>query len=153
MPKQWITDRSEMDAILNETQVGSFATVNPDGSPYVVTVNHVYHSGKIYFHCALKGKKLDNIKHSPRVCFESHIIDRIVLAKKADDVSVRYRSVVVNGRAKLVDNPIAKMDALIALSAKFTKDSNTDPPSDKCTSITGVVEIEIDEITGKKNVD
>ena len=153
MPKQWITDRSEMDAILNESQVGSFATVNPDGSPYVVTVNHVYHNGKIYFHCALKGKKLDNIKHNPRVCFEAHIIDRIVLAKKADDVSVRYSSVVVNGKARLVDDPIAKMDALIALSAKFTKDNNTDPPSDKCTSITGVVEIEIDEITGKKNVE
>ncbi len=46
MPKQWITDRAEMQAILRERPDGSLATVCPDGSPYVVTVNDVYHEGK-----------------------------------------------------------------------------------------------------------
>ena len=153
MSKQWITDRLEMEAILNEAVVGSFATVCPDGSPYVVTVNHVYHQGKIYFHCALTGKKLDNIKHEPRVCFEAHIIDRLVIAKRADDSGVRYHSVIINGRAKIVTDPKAKLDALTILSAKYTMGHDTAPPSDKCTGFTGVVEIEIDEMTGKKNVD
>ena len=153
MSKQWITDRLEMEAILNEAVVGSFATVCPDGSPYVVTVNHVYHQGKIYFHCALTGKKLDNIKHEPRVCFEAHIIDRLVIAKRADDSGVRYHSVIINGRAKIVTDPKAKLDALTILSAKYTTGHDTAPPSDKCTEVTGVVEIEIDEMTGKKNVD
>ena len=142
-----------MEAILNEAVVGSFATVCPDGSPYVVTVNHVYYQGKIYFHCALTGKKLDNIKHEPRVCFEAHIMDCLVIAKRADDSGVHYRSVIINGRAKLVTNPKAKLDALTILSAKYTTGHDTAPPSDKCTGITGVVEIEIDEMTGKKNVD
>jgi len=153
MSKQWITDRSEMEAILNEAVVGSFATVCPDGSPYVVTVNYVYYQDKIYFHCALIGKKLDNIAHNPRVCFEVYIIDRLVIAAKADDASVRYRSVIVNGRAKLVTDPKTKLNALTVLSAKYTTGHNTAPPSDECTRVTGVVEIEIDEMTGKKNVD
>jgi len=153
MPKQWITDRSEIEAILNEAVVGSFATVCADVSPYVVTVNHVYHQGKIYFHCALTGKKLDNIAHDPRICFEAHIIDSIIIAAKADDSGVRYRSVIVKGHAKLVTDPKAKMDALIALTAKYTKDHNSEPPSDKCVDFTGVVEIEIDEMSGKQNVD
>jgi len=153
MPKQWITDRSEIEAILNEAVVGSFATVCPDGSPYVVTVNYVYHQGRICFHCALTGKKLDNIAHDPRACFEAHVIDSIVLAAKADDSSVRYRSVIVNGHAKLVTDPKAKMDALTALTAKYTKDHNSEPPSDKCVDVTGVVEIEIGEMSGKQNVD
>lgn len=153
MPKKWITDRSEIDRILNESQVGSFATINPDGSPYIVPVNYVYHNGKIYFHCALKGKKLDNIKHNPRVCFSAYIVDRIVLAEKADDTSVRYRSVIVNGIAKLIDDPVVKMDVLMALTAKYTKGHDTEPPSVECMYRTGIVEIEIEEITGKKNVD
>jgi len=57
MPKQKITDISEMESILAEGVAGAFATINEDGSPYVVTVNYVYYNGKIYFHCALKGKK------------------------------------------------------------------------------------------------
>ena len=135
MPKQWITDSSDMEAILNEAVAGSFATVCPDGSPYVVAVNYVYYQGKIYFHCALTGKKLDNIKHEPRVCFEAYIIDRIVIAKRADDSSVRYRSVIVNGRAKLVTDPKVKLDSLIALSAKYSTGHDTAPPSDKCTKL------------------
>lgn len=151
MPKKWISDRFEIDDILNESQVGSFATINLDGSPYVVPVNYVYYNGKIYFHCALKGRKLENIKHNPRVCFSVYITDRIVLAKKADDTSVRYRSVIVNGKARLIDDPDIKMEVLIALTAKYNK--NSDPPSFECVSRTGIVEIEIEEITGKKNVD
>ncbi len=151
MSKVWIKDRCEIDAILDEAQIGSLATVNPDGSPYVIPVNYVYHNGKIYFHCALKGKKLDNIKHDPKVCFSVYILDRFVLTKRADNTSVRYRSVVVNGKAKLVNDPIAKMEALVALTDKYNR--NSDPPSFECVSRTGIVEIEIEQVTGKKNVD
>ncbi len=153
MPKQKITDISEMESILAEGVAGAFATINGDGSPYVVAVNYVYHSGKIYFHCALKGKKLDNIGRDPRVCFETHIIERMVMAEKADDVSVRYRSVIINGRAKLINDPKLKEEALVALSAKYTKGHDVTPPSAECTTHTGVVEIEIYKMTGKCNVD
>jgi nitroimidazol reductase NimA-like FMN-containing flavoprotein (pyridoxamine 5'-phosphate oxidase superfamily) len=153
MPKQWITNRFEMESILNEGLVGSFATINDDGSPYIVTVNYVYHNGKVYFHCALSGKKLDNIARDSRVCFEVHIIDRIVLAEKADETSVRYRSVIINGRARLINDVKLKEESLIALTAKYTKNHNVEPPSAECIAHTEVVEIEIDEITGKRNVD
>ncbi|MGB9597775.1 MAG: pyridoxamine 5'-phosphate oxidase family protein [Candidatus Poribacteria bacterium] len=151
MPKKWITDRSEIDVILNESQFGSFATVNLDNSPYVVPINYVYHNGKIYFHCALKGKKLDNIKHNPKACFSAYIVDRIVLTKKSDDTSVHYRSVIVNGKARLIDDLTTKMEVLKALTNKYNK--NSEPPSFECASRVGIVEIEIEEITGKKNVD
>ena len=94
MPKQWINDRAEMEDILRECAVGSLATVCPDGAPYVVTVNYIYHKGKIYFHCALTGKKLDNIALDERVCFEAHVMERIARADRAIDFGIRYRSVV-----------------------------------------------------------
>jgi len=153
MPKQWITDRVEMEAILRECVVGSLATVSPDGAPYVVTVNYVYSGGKIYFHSALAGKKLENIAHDPRVCFEVHVIDRIVRAPRAEESSVRYRSVIVHGHARQLSDPKDKRKALIALTDKYTEGYSFESLSEECMANTAVVEIEIDKMTGKRNVD
>lgn len=153
MPKQLITNQSEIESILKSGFIGSFATINDDGSPYVVTVNYIYYNEKIYFHCALKGKKLNNISRDPRICFEVHIIDRIFIAKKADETSIRYNSVIINGRAKLINDHKFKEEILIALSDKYTDGHNVEPPSINCITHTGIVEIEINEITGKKNID
>ena len=153
MPKQWITQRDEMDAILHECAVGSLATICPDGAPYVVTVNYVYSNGKIYFHCALAGKKLDNIALDNRVCFEAHVLERIVRAPEAADFGTRYRSVVVHGRARQLDDPTAKREALMAITAKYAEDQPFEPPPERMVTVTAVVEIEIDSIAGKRNVD
>jgi len=153
MPKQWITDRAEMEAILRECPVGSLSTVGPDGAPYVVTVNYVYHDGKIYLHGALAGKKMDNIAHDPRVCFGAHVIERIFRAPRAMEFSTRYRSVVVHGRARRLANAEAKMEALVALTARYAEDQPFEPPTEEEVAATAVVEIEIGEMTGKRNMD
>jgi len=153
MPKKWIADRAEMEAILGQCPVGSLATVSLDGSPYVVTVNYVYHDGKIYFHGALEGKKIDNIAHEPRVCFEAHVVDRILPAPRATEFSMRYRSVVVHGRARLLDEMAAKHKALMVLTARYAGDCPFEPPTDKEVAATAVVEIEVGEMTGKRNTD
>jgi nitroimidazol reductase NimA-like FMN-containing flavoprotein (pyridoxamine 5'-phosphate oxidase superfamily) len=153
MPKQWITDRVEMEAILRECPVGSLSTVGPDGAPYVVTVNYVYHDGKILFHGALAGKKMDNIAHDPRVCFEAHVVERILRAPRAMDFGTRYRSVVVHGRARQLVDPEAKMEALMALTARYAEGHPFEPPTAQEVAATAVVEIEIDDMTGKRNID
>jgi nitroimidazol reductase NimA-like FMN-containing flavoprotein (pyridoxamine 5'-phosphate oxidase superfamily) len=153
MTKRWITDRAEMEAILYECPVGSLATIGPDGVPYVVTVNHVYHDGKIYFHGALKGTKMDNIAHDSRVCFETHVVDRIFRAPRAMEFGTRYRSVIVHGRAHRVTEPAAKMEALMALTTRYAEGYPFEPPTEQDVAATAVVAIEIDEMTGKKNVD
>ena len=153
MPKQWITDRAEMEAILRECPVGSLATVGPDGAPYVVTVNFVYHDGKVYFHGALKGTKMDNIAREPRVCFEAHVVDRISRASRAIKFSTRYRSVIVRGSARQLTDPAAKMEALMTLTARYAEGRSFERPTEREVAATAVVEIEIEEMTGKRNVD
>ena len=153
MPKQWIADRAEIEAILHECPVGSLATVGPDGAPYVVTVNYVYHDGKIYFHGAPTGKKLAHIAHEPRVCFQVYVVDRIVRAPRAADFGTRYRSVVVHGRARQLTDPAAKRQALMALTARYAGGQPFEPPTAQDVAATAVIEIEIDEMTGKRNID
>ncbi len=153
MTKRWITDRAEIEAILHECPVGSLATVGPDGAPYVVTLNYVHNDGKIWFHGALRGKKLDNIAHDSRVCFETHVVDRIFRAPRAMEFGTRYRSVIIHGRAHQVTEPAAKMEALMALTARYARGYPFEPPTEQDVAATVVVAIEIDEMTGKKNVD
>ncbi len=153
MPKQWITDRAEIDAILRECPVGSLATVGADGAPYVVAVNYVYHEGKVYFHGALTGKKMHNLAHEPRICFEAHVVERIFGAPRAMEFGTRYRSVIVHGRARPLTDREAKMKALLALAARYAEGHPFEPPTEEEVAATAVVEIEIDEITGKRNID
>jgi nitroimidazol reductase NimA-like FMN-containing flavoprotein (pyridoxamine 5'-phosphate oxidase superfamily) len=153
MPKQWITDRAEMEAILRECPVGSLATVGPDGTPYVVTINYVYHDGKIFFHGALTGTKMDNIARDPRVCFEVHSVDRIFRAPQAMEFGTRYRSVIVHGRVRQLSDPAARMEALMVLTTRYAEGHPFEPPTERDVAATAVLEIEIDKMTGKRNVD
>jgi nitroimidazol reductase NimA-like FMN-containing flavoprotein (pyridoxamine 5'-phosphate oxidase superfamily) len=56
-----ITDSREIQRILSSTNIGRLATNGGDGYPYITPVNFVSLEGNIYFHCAPKGEKLDNI--------------------------------------------------------------------------------------------
>jgi len=64
-----IGDFSEVEEVLRCALVGRFG-VCAGGLPYVVPVCFVYHRGRIYFHSASEGMKLDFIRCNPRVCFE-----------------------------------------------------------------------------------
>jgi hypothetical protein len=63
-----ITDPQEIQRILDATPIGRMASIGLDGYPYITPVNFVYYQGCIYFHCAPKGEKLQNIERDPKVC-------------------------------------------------------------------------------------
>lgn len=151
MPKQRITDIKEIEKILGECDSGIITTLNLDGSPYAVPVNYVYCNGKIYIHSALKGKKIENIKRDPRVCFVAYVMNSIIPAKRADNFSVSYQSVIIFGKARLIDNHEKKIEPLNALIAKYAKGLNFEPITEECIDATAIIEIEIDEMTGKRN--
>jgi hypothetical protein len=153
MPKEWITDREEMESLLQEALVGCLATVGPDGSPYITPLNFYFYQGKIYFHSALKGRKMDNIRANPRVCFEVHKLIKMVQSQRACDFSTRYRSVLVFGRARSLPDGDEKMAVLTALTEKYASGQAVEPPTPKRAKETKVIEITIEEMTGKRNVD
>ena len=153
MPKEWITDHEEMESLLREALVGCLATVGPDGSPYITPLHFVFYEGKIYFHSALKGRKVDHIRANPRVCFEVHELIKIVQGQRACDLSTRYRSVLAFGRARSLPDGDEKITVLTALAEKYAGGQAVEPPTPKRVKGTEVIEITIEEMTGKRNVD
>ena len=153
MPKEWITDRKEMESLLQEALVGCLATVGPDGSPYITPLNFIFYKSKIYFHSALKGRRMDNIKANPRVCFEVHEFIEIVQGQRACDLSTRYRSVLVFGRARSLPGVDEKVAVLTVLAEKYAGGQAVEPPTPKRAKGTEVIEITTEGMTGKRNID
>lgn len=81
---------------------GKYAVVSMcrDNEPYLVTMNYGYDRIKnaLYFHCSLKGLKLDFIKHNPEVC-GTVIEDRGYIK---GDCKQAYRSVVFWGKIYII---------------------------------------------------
>ncbi len=132
--------------ILRKGEHGVLSTVSDNGYAYGVPLNYVYKGDSIYFHCAVEGHKLDNLRNKPKVSFcvigEAEVL--------ADKFTVRYESVIVFGKATEVDKD-EKCQALVSLLEKYA--SAYMPEGRKCIENAGdktrVVKISVECMTGK----
>lgn len=140
----------EIRDLLNRAEVGRVAMLNPDGTPYVVPVHFAFRGDRVYFHCAMPGKKIENIRTDARVCFEcDEVLSIEITPEKPCSCGTFYRSVIANGVAVIVDDPAKKLQALMLLMEKYAKGGNYGRMSDEVIAETCVVEIVIDTISGK----
>ena len=112
--KQALT-RSECHAVLERNTAGVLAVLGDGGYPYAVPMSYVWFEGKVYFHWAVAGHKLDAVRAEPRVSFCVVDQDQIVPEK----YTTYFRSVIVFGTARVVDDPAEKRRAIGALGAKY----------------------------------
>lgn len=91
-----------------------------NGYPYGMPMNHWYHDadGVLYFHCGKKGHRLDALQHSDRVSF--CVVDQG--NAMPGEWALNFKSVIVFGRMKLVDDPEQIAFVSEQLSRKFTDD-------------------------------
>lgn len=139
--------------ILAEATSGVLAVNGDGGYPYTVPVSHVYADGKIYFHSALQGHKIDAIRRDGRVSFCVVAKDEVI----AQEFTTYFRSVTAFGKARIIENAGEKMKALRLLAAKYADSTVTPAMTDKEIS-TGfhsllMVEITIEHITGKEAIE
>ena len=151
--KKEIRDPETIDALLRTAQVGRLGTIGPDEYPMIKPLNFVYKGGKIYFHTALAGEKIEDIRRDGRVVFE---LDLPIAYVKGDNnpCSARYlyRSVIVKGRAALVEDRIERVRALKGLMEKYQPEGGYGDFPEEKLAVTGVVRIDIEETTGKEDL-
>jgi len=147
---------SEKDAqeFLAAQTEGRLATCNRAGQPYITPLNYLYREGNIYFHCKTTGRKLDNIAENGRVCFEVSKVEKITISHdRPCGCSTRYSSVLAFGAARVVADNAEKTTLLNQLVERYAGDKPFLPVEEKHLAGCAVVEICIDEIKGKRNVD
>lgn len=151
--KKEIKDRAVIIGLLNSSHVGRLGTVGKDGYPMVKPLNFAYHDGKIYFHTALEGEKIEDIRRDDRVCFE---VDFPIAFVRGDENPCKaeylYRSVIIKGRASIIEERAEKVFALECLMRKYQPEGSYGAFSEEKLAITGIVRIDIEEMVGKEDL-
>ena len=146
--KELIDSRKEMEEILLAETVG-YLGLSVAGQSYVVPLNYAYLEGKILFHCALTGMKLDYIRQNPRVCFTvGRQSGEVRRHAEGDPCHVDSDSVICYGRARIVEDVEERKAVLNAFNYFYRPDAEeiSLDSAEKC----GAVEIVVSEMTGRR---
>ena len=146
--KEFLESRQEMEKLLREEAIG-YLGLSMDDGPYVVPLNYAYVEGRILFHCATTGKKLDFLKRNQEVCFtvgrQSGDVRRHA---EGDLCHVDSDSVICYGRARIVEDLNERKEILDTFNRCFQSDAEELPLEavEKCCAI----EVKISVMTGRQ---
>lgn len=115
LPKRGHFDRETVYGILDEGFICHVGFA-PEGQPFVIPTGYARDGDTLYIHGSAASRMLRTLSTGVDVCVTVTIIDGLVLARSAFHHSMNYRSVVIFGRATLIEEQEEKMKALLALS-------------------------------------
>jgi len=151
-PQRAVYDREAAYHILDEgflCHVGFVA----DGQPFVIPTSYGRRDANLYIHGSAASRMLRNlqIKEGVSVCITVTLLDGLVLARSIFNHSMNYRSVVILGKATLVDDPEEKLAALRVLSEHILPGrwAESRQPNEKELKATSVLRVPIEEFSAK----
>lgn len=147
--KQQLTKQESIE-ILENGQTGILGVIGDDHYPYTVPVNYVYADGKLYIHGAKTGHKQDAVRQCNKVSF-------CVIAKDEVDapkLTTNFRSVILFGKAKILENEKEIFRAAELLGLKYNHDKKlVDREIQNNWETLSCIEIEIEHMSGKKSME
>jgi nitroimidazol reductase NimA-like FMN-containing flavoprotein (pyridoxamine 5'-phosphate oxidase superfamily) len=146
--KRFVQSRERIEGILRQENLG-FLGLSMNGQPYVVPLNYAYSEGRILFHGARVGKKLDYLKANPQVCFTvGRQAGRVFRHPQGARCHVDNDSVICYGLARIVEDADERREVLNTFNRRFQPDAEEIPlaVASQCCA----VEIKIAEATGRQ---
>jgi hypothetical protein len=98
-----ITDKNIIESILIKSDICRLGIIDSD-TPYIVPLNYGYADGKLYFHSAARGRKIELLKQNNRVSFEIEYASEIIKGDIPCNWTARYRSVMGTGSVEIIDD-------------------------------------------------
>ncbi len=143
--KQQLDSEKCIEILQNEPR-GVLAVLGDGGYPYTVPLNFVYEDGRLYFHCAKEGHKLDAVKACGKASF--CVLDKGV--KSDADRSYYFNSVICFGRVKILSekNEILKKAKLLGMKY-YPDEKEVDEEVKKFENRVCVLEMTIEHMSGK----
>lgn len=143
-------DRTVVDAILDEALVCHVGVV-VGGQPTVIPMAYARAGDVLYLHGAAANATLQTLAVGEPACVTVTLLDGLVLSRAAKHHSVNFRTVVLFGRARLVDDPAEKVSAVGAVVEHAVPGRMADvrPPTDAELRSTMVVAFPVDEGSAK----
>jgi nitroimidazol reductase NimA-like FMN-containing flavoprotein (pyridoxamine 5'-phosphate oxidase superfamily) len=150
LPKRGKYDHETVDKILDEGFV-CHVGFSVDGQPYVIPTNYGRTGDILYLHGSAASRMLRTLSGGVPVCVTVTHVDGLVLARSAFHHSVNYRSVVILGTARLVEDPAEKMEALRIFTDHVMKGRWDDvrQPTGQELKATTVLALPLEEVSAK----
>ncbi len=150
LPARGDHDRAVIDAILDEALVCHVGIV-VDGQPFVIPTLHARVDDRLYVHGSAASRMLRTLSGGVAACVTVTLLDGLVLARSAFHHSVNYRSVVVLGQARLVEDADEKLLALRSLTEHVVRGRWDDVrwPNENELRATSVLALPIGEASAK----
>lgn len=122
-----------------------------DGQPYVIPTNYGRSGDTLYLHGSAASRMLKTLSGGIPVCVTVTHVDGLVLARSAFHHSVNYRSVVILGTARLMEEPAEKMEALRVFTEHVMKGRWDDvrQPTEQELKATTVLALPLEEVSAK----
>ena len=136
-------------AILRPGSSGVLSVLGDDGYPYGVPLSYLYEEGRLYFHCAVSGHKLDALRREAKASFCVIVQDQIV----PEEYTTHFRSVIAFGRVRELTDEAERRTAALALARKYHPgDSEEHRQSylDRSWASLCLLELRVEHLTGKQ---
>ena len=150
--KKQVLSQKEVEGILHKGTSGVLALLGDNDYPYAVPISYVYDDGKVYFHSAKSGHKIDAIQRTAKASF--CVIDEDLVVP--EEYTTYFRSVIAFGRIQIIENDSEKRAAIEKLAIKYapedTAASRDDAISREWKPLC-MLEMTIDHVTGKEAIE
>jgi len=122
-----------------------------DGQPFVIPTSYGRRDDSLFIHGSAASRMLRQIRDTVPVCVTVTLLDGLVLARSIFNHSMNYRSVVILGKATLVEDAAEKLAALITLSEHILPDrwAEARQPNERELKATSVLRLPIEEFSAK----
>lgn len=150
LPKRGDYDRATIYPIIDSALVCHVGFVI-DGQPYVIPTIHARRDDSLIMHGSAASRMFEHIASGEQICVTITHVDGLVLARSTFHSSMNYRSAVVFGRGRLIEEQQEKLDALAILTERLMPGrwADTRQPTPQELKGTFVVEIEIESASAK----
>lgn len=140
---------AEAEKILSAAPYGVLSLTGADGYPYGVPVNAAWQDGKLYFHCASEGHKLEAVAHCDKACFTAVLTAEV----EAKEFTTYYQSAVAFGKIRLLADPDEKRAAMKVLLERFAPEFEKEGLAklEAAMGRTVLAEMTVERLTGKKH--
>lgn len=150
--KRQMLGKEECEEILNRGTSGVLALLGDDAYPYAVPISYVYEDGKLYFHSARSGHKLDAVREYPKASFCVIDQDQIV----PEEYTTYFRSVIAFGSIRILENEEEKRNAIEKLTIRYApeeSEENRQKAIEREWTPLCMLEMTIEHLSGKEAIE
>ena len=148
--RQQLSDEESV-GILQKATAGTLALLGDGGYPYAVPVSYAYANGKLYFHSALAGHKVDAIRNCDKASF--CVIDKDEI--HPEKYTTYFRSVIAFGRIHIIEDEQEKLSAARLLGNRYNPNQEEALQKEMEHGLARMlaIRLDIEHLTGKEAIE